>query len=148
MHYQHRFRVQAPLKRVAEFHCSTRVLRQLMPPPLILQLHQFEPLADGSLAEFTIWAGPVPIRWQAEHSEVSDKGFVDTQQKGPFSFWQHTHRFEVIDQNTTDVIDEVEAELGRGLLWWPISLGMWVTLPVLFAYRSWATRRAVERGKQ
>ncbi|KAA3645792.1 MAG: cyclase [Chloroflexi bacterium] len=146
MQYTHRFRVQAPLAGVAEFHGSTDVLRQLMPPPLILQLHQFEPLADGSLAEFTIWAGPLPIRWQAEHSQVSETGFTDTQVKGPFSHWQHRHGFEIVDEHTTDIVDEVEAELGRGPLWWPVSLGMWLTLPILFAYRGWATRRAVERA--
>jgi hypothetical protein len=31
--------------------------------------------------------------------------------------------------------------LGSGLWRWLVSLGMWTTLPILFAYRAWKTRR-------
>jgi ligand-binding SRPBCC domain-containing protein len=125
---------------VAEFHNDTSALRRLSPPPMIVQFNDVEPLAEGSVADFTMWLGPVPIRWVAVHSEVSSAGFVDTQQKGPFKAWRHQHQFHALDEHTTEVIDTIDAEYGN-----LISRFMWLNLPVLFAYRGWRTRQTLEK---
>jgi ligand-binding SRPBCC domain-containing protein len=89
-----------------------------------------------------MWFGPIPIRWRAVHSNVDpNRGFTDTQTAGPFADWQHRHTFTALDENTTLVEDHIQAQPG-GL----VSRVMWLTLPILFAYRAWRTRRAVERG--
>ena len=77
--FRHSFTVDAPLAAVRAFHHDTGVLRQLTPLPIIARVHAFEPLADGSQAEFTLWFGPLPLRWQAVHSDVGPNGFTDTQ---------------------------------------------------------------------
>jgi ligand-binding SRPBCC domain-containing protein len=137
--YQHAFRVNAPLSAVADFHRSTAALRQLSPPPMIVQFHDIEPMGEGSVSDFTLWLGPLPIRWVAVHSDVSDlHGFTDSQRSGPYTSWVHRHTFREIDANTTEVIDEVQAEQGNLL-----SRFMWFNLPILFAYRGWKTRRVV-----
>ena len=137
--YRHTFRVNAPLGAVADFHRSTAALRQLSPPPMIVQFHDIEPMGEGSISDFTLWLGPLPIRWVAVHSDVSDlNGFTDSQQSGPYTSWVHRHTFREIDANTTEVIDEVQAEPGNLL-----SRFMWLNLPILFAYRGWKTRRVV-----
>ena len=140
MNYQHSFTVNAPLSAVADFHKDTRALRLLTPPPLNVQFNNIEPLGEGSMADFTMRAGPISIRWVALHSEVTEQnGFVDTQEKGPFSSWRHSHKFRAIDETTTEVIDEIEAEYGNAL-----SRFMWLNLPVLFAYRSRQTKKILE----
>ena len=52
--FNHSFTVDAPLAAVRAFHHDTGVLRQLTPLPIIARVHAFEPLADGSQAEFTL----------------------------------------------------------------------------------------------
>jgi hypothetical protein len=37
--------------------------------------------------------------------------FVDRQVRGPFRVWVHRHLFTPVDATTTEVIDEVQAEL-------------------------------------
>ena len=70
---------------MAAFHKYTRALRQLTPPPLIVQFNDVGSLGEGSVADFTMWAGPVPVRWAAVHSQVTEQnGFVDTQKRGHF----------------------------------------------------------------
>lgn len=139
--YRHTFTVNASLDAVADFHRSTAALRQLSPPPMIVQFHQIEPMADGSVSDFTMWLGPLPIRWVAVHSDVTPRhGFVDSQQRGPFRSWVHRHTFREIDANRIEVVDEVSAEPGN-----PISWFMWLNLPILFAFRGWKTRRVLER---
>ncbi|MFN2135118.1 MAG: SRPBCC family protein [Candidatus Promineifilaceae bacterium] len=140
MKYEHRFLVTAPLAAVAGFHRDTRALKTLTPPPLMVQFNHIEPLAEGSLADFTLRLGPLAIRWVAVHSEVSLlNGFVDTQKEGPFDFWRHRHTFRAVNDQSSEVIDSIEAAYGG-----PISRFMWLNLPVLFAYRALRTKRALE----
>jgi ligand-binding SRPBCC domain-containing protein len=54
----YRFQVNAPLEAVSFFHRDTRALKKLTPPPVIVRLRRVEPLAEGSVSEFTLWFGP------------------------------------------------------------------------------------------
>ena len=141
--YKHQFIVNAPLTAVSDFHQDSRALRQLSPPPMWVQFHEVEPLGEGSVADFTMWLGPLPIRWTAVHTQVSPHGFTDTQERGPFKQWVHRHSFRDLGDGRTQVIDEIEAEPGNLL-----SRFMWLNLPVLFAYRGWQTRRTLRQGEK
>jgi ligand-binding SRPBCC domain-containing protein len=101
-------------------------------------------LAEDSRANFTIWAGPIPLHWEAVHTNVSDQGFTDTQIKGPYQYWVHSHQFISISPETTEIIDEVSAHYGKGLFWGLVTRLMWLSMPFLFAYRSWRTRKALQ----
>jgi len=146
--FEYEFTVRAPLAAVAQFHHDTRALKRLSPPPLFVQLQRVEPLAEGSVAEFTLWFGPLPLRWQAVHSNVDVlHGFTDVQTRGPLQRWRHTHRFEAVDETaTTRVVEYIEYEHADG---WPGVLTRLLFsepgLRFLFAYRSWVTRRSLER---
>ncbi len=136
------FTVDAPLHRVRAFHHDTSALKILTPPPTIMQIHSIEPLAEGSVSRFTIWAGPIPIRWEATHCDVDEHGFTDVQTDGLMASWRHTHRF--IDQGdmTTLVKEHIEYDhptgpagiLSRLIFGKP-------ALRALFAYRRFQTRR-------
>ena len=106
--FDYKFTVNAPITAVSQFHQDTRILKKLSPPPIFVQIHRFEPLAEASEAEFTLWFGPLPLRWLAVHSNVSTNGFIDTQAKGPLKFWQHTHRFTAVSPQTTEVHEHIE----------------------------------------
>jgi ligand-binding SRPBCC domain-containing protein len=101
-------------------------------------------LAAGSEMAFTMWLGPLPVKWRAYISQLSSKGFTDHQIEGPFGYWIHEHIFVDIDGQHTEVIDEVQAGLKRSAVWAPVGLAMWLGLPLLFAYRGWKTRRTLE----
>lgn len=106
--FDYKFTVNAPLRAVSDFHHDTRILKKLSPPPIFVQIHRFEPLGEGSEAEFTLWFGPLPVRWLAIHSNVSQQGFTDTQARGPLRHWQHTHRFTAVSPDATQVHEHVE----------------------------------------
>jgi ligand-binding SRPBCC domain-containing protein len=143
--FRHRFRVAAPLDDVTAFHRDTRALKFLTPPPVYVQFHHVEPVGENSRSEFTMWVGPVPIRWVALHTEYDPKkGFVDTQVDGPFQRWVHQHSFSAVDEGTTEVSDSIQAELGAHPFWKLVGGFMWISLPLLFTYRAWVTRRRLE----
>jgi ligand-binding SRPBCC domain-containing protein len=140
--FQYQFTVSAPVTAVAQFHKDTTILKKLSPPPIFVQIHAFEPLAEGSKADFTMWFGPLPLRWLAVHSDVDPRhGFTDTQQTGPLAFWQHTHRFTAVDETTTLVTESIQYRHDRGRR--GLLSRLLFNRPglfLLFSYRKWRTR--------
>ena len=105
--FDFRFTVDAPLNAVSDFHFEPGILKTLTPPLMIMQVHRFDPLANGSIGEFTMWMGPIPVRWKAQHSEVSETSFTDTQVAGPMKSWVHCHTFSAIEDRVTEVHEHI-----------------------------------------
>jgi ligand-binding SRPBCC domain-containing protein len=146
MKFEHRFRVRAPVEKVVEFHSSSASMGAITPPPMIVVVHSApQTLKSGDRMDFTLWAGPVPIRWVAAIEDASPAGFTDRQVRGPFASWTHRHSFERVDDRTTDVVDRVEAIAQSHLIWGLIGRLMWAGMPVLFAFRGRRTRALLEK---
>lgn len=142
MRFRHTFIAPASLERVSAFHQDPRLLGRITPPPVVVRLHRAPAvMQDGAEMAFTLWLGPLPVRWLARFEEISSTGFIDRQIQGPFRKWVHHHRFVPLDEGLTEIQDEVEVEIRRHLLWGPVGWGMWLSFPLLFAYRKWRTRR-------
>lgn len=147
MKYIHRFRVNAPLPSVAAFHQQASSMAAITPPPVRVEIHRTpQPLSNGGEMDFSLWFGPLPIHWTASIEDMSEKGFTDRQVRGPFAEWVHRHSFRRIDDQTTEVIDQIEMRIKSQPLWALVGLGFVIGLPGLFAYRGWKTRRLLERG--
>jgi ligand-binding SRPBCC domain-containing protein len=144
MQYERRFRVRAPVERVLAFHEDTAGLRALTPMPMTLHSAPGR-LEAGEEVTFTVWAGPVPLRWEGRVENFSEDGFDDILLSGPFASWRHHHRFHRIRDNLTEVHDLVQAELPDLLsAAYPVAALMWISLPLLFSYRTWQTRQLLE----
>lgn len=149
MNYQHRFRVHAPVQAVADFHSYPDAMAAITPPPIFVQVHQAPPrVVEGQSMDFTMWLGPLPLRWQARFEDVTATGFVDRMVQGPLAAWSHRHSFVPVDDAQTDVVDQLDVAVRRHPVWGPVGLGMSLNLPVLFAYRQWQTRRLLNRQSQ
>ena len=135
----------ATLDALLRFHEDPRTLRRLTPPPLIIQLLRDDrrSLTEGEI-EFTLWFGPVPIRWTARHEPgPTPTSFADTQVSGPLAHWRHEHIFTAVAGGVelTDRITLAHKPNLPGLLTRLAFDG--IALRVLFAYRHWRTRRAL-----
>jgi ligand-binding SRPBCC domain-containing protein len=147
MTYRHAFRVRASLSEVACFHSAPSSMAVITPPPVVVRFQQAPAqMSEGEEIRFTLWMGPLPVRWTARIEALSPTGFTDRQVRGPFRTWVHRHTFLPLDENVTEVRDEVTVALRRHLLWGPVGLLMQLSLPLLFAYRGWKTRRTLEAG--
>jgi len=140
--FEYQFTVNAPLAAVRAFHHDTSTLKKLTPPPTIVQLQRIEPLAEGSVSTFTLWVGPLPLRWKAVHRNVTENGFTDVQAEGPAQKWEHTHTFTAVDPQTTRIHEHVDYEHARGF-WGLVTRFLFAkpNLLVMFAYRKWVTKR-------
>jgi ligand-binding SRPBCC domain-containing protein len=147
MKYRRAFRVRAPLEAVRAFHDRASSLEAITPPPLRVRLHAAPPeLREGARLDFSLALGPLAVRWLAGIEAVSARGFTDRLLAGPFRGWTHRHRFTPLDASATLVEDEIEIQLKLHPVWGPAGMLMYLSLPALFAYRSWRTRRLLEPG--
>ena len=140
-----KFQINAPLRQVAAFHRRSASMAAITPPPILVRVHAApEELNHGDQMAFTLWFGPVPIYWRASIQNASLNGFEDQQIDGPFRKWTHYHRFNALDENTTEVSDEVHLQLETKMPSLLIGLGMLLGMPFLFSYRASKTRQLVE----
>jgi len=147
MDYRHSFTVSAPLEQVWEFHRTSASLGAITPRILLLRnLEAPEILGEGSTMSFTLWLGPLPVRWQARIENISPAGFDDVQVKGPFQIWVHAHRFEALTNGRCLVHDHVHFKLKAHPVWGPVGALMALGLPLLFAFRARTTKSLLRRS--
>ena len=145
MNYRHIFQVHAPLARVSDFHSKSANMPAITPPPLSVHLHHAPAmLGEGDNMDFSLEVGPFSIRWVACIERVSATGFTDRQIHGPFATWVHRHSFNALDNQTTEVVDEITLRPRSHPLWWLVGMGMRASLPFLFAFRASQTRRMLQ----
>ncbi len=101
--YQHprsfvkRLSINVPAKNAFAWHGRPGALERLTPPWSPLQVIR----SSGNIKPFArvlikMPLTPLPFRvnWEAEHTDYEEnRMFRDRQIKGPFAFWEHTHRF-------------------------------------------------------
>lgn len=144
--YRHTFPVNASLAAVAAFHRQSASMGAITPPPVIARMHNApEILGEGDEMAFTLWLGPLPLRWLARIEDVSEHGFLDRQLSGPFAVWDHRHGFAAIAENRTEVTDTITYEFKKQPFWRLVGLGMSLSLPILFGFRGWKTQRLLEK---
>ena len=142
-----RYQVNAPLEAVSFFHHDTRALIKLTPPPVIVRMQRIEPLANSSQSEFTLWFGPLPVRWLAIHTQVDpENGFIDTQARGPMKSWVHTHHWQRVSPDVTLMEERIEFEHLPG------SAGIvtrllfaQVMIKLMLQYRKWIIRHETKK---
>lgn len=143
-HFTTSFTIPAPLFTVSAFHRDTRILKKLTPPPLFVQIHEFGEMKEGMVAKFTMWFGPIPVYWEAVHTNISTYGFTDTQIIGPLQSWRHTHHFTVEGEKQTRIHESIVYEHPAG--WRGLLTRLFFSklgLQGLFLYRKWVTRWGV-----
>lgn len=146
--FDYRFTVNASVEAVRDLHRDTYALKKLTPPPTYVQMKKVEPMAEGSVSQFTLWMGPLPIHWKAIHHDVTDNGFQDEQAEGPAKSWRHTHSFVRITDHQTEIREHIEYEHGSGF-WGVVTRLLFAkaNLYLMFTYRKFATRWFLSRAK-
>jgi ligand-binding SRPBCC domain-containing protein len=111
-----RYRLQAtqflpyPREQIFEFFSDAHQLQTLTPPWLHFVVLTPAPILmrAGTSIDYRLRIRGLPIRWQSCISEWQPPySFVDTQTRGPYREWVHTHAFESADGGTLclDTVD-------------------------------------------
>lgn len=103
-------------------------------------------LSEGACIEYRLHLFGIPFAWQSEIQRWHPpEEFVDTQLRGPYKHWIHTHRFRE-EEGATVVEDEVQYTLPC----WPVGELVYplvrLQLARIFRYRQQAIRRYLLPG--
>jgi hypothetical protein len=95
------------------WHERPGAFERLVPPWERIDLvEQTGGVRDGARVVLRMHAGPLRVRWVAEHEGyAAGREFRDVQVEGPFRAWEHTHRVEPRDDGTSVLEDRVEYAL-------------------------------------
>lgn len=106
------------VKDIFPFFSDERNLEKLTPDYLNFKVlnKSTESIQQGTIINYKLNLHGIPLRWTTliEKWEQDEK-FVDTQIKGPYSIWHHTHEFEDF-ANGTIVRDKIIYKLPLGRL--------------------------------
>lgn len=103
---------------------------------------------EGTLIDYRMKIHGVPIRWKTRIEEwTPPKKFVDTQLKGPYQTWHHTHLFEDLGKGTL-IIDWVRYRLPMAYPGWLVA-GAFVRgdVETIFQYRREVIDQMIAQGE-
>ncbi|MFT7619762.1 MAG: hypothetical protein ACI97A_003419 [Planctomycetota bacterium] len=115
-HFRKTSTIQVTPEALEAWHHAPGAFRRLTPPWERMRIVE-EPaeIADGTRAVIAMKAGPLWTKWIAEHQDCRPgESFTDVQVKGPFAHWEHTHRFQGISADSSELIDEIDYRLPFG----------------------------------
>lgn len=95
--------VPTPLKDIFPFFSDETNLEKITPPWLgfHVQNKSTKTIQEGTLINYKLRIRGVPAVWQSRIEEWRPPhSFVDTQLKGPYGLWHHTHAFEALGGGT------------------------------------------------
>jgi len=108
--------IRRPRDEVFEFFEDATNLARITPPFLGFRILTPPPIrmGEGTLIDYRISLFGVPLRWRTR-IELYEPGvrFVDTQIRGPYRLWRHTHEFTDAPGGTW-MKDRVEYAIGLG----------------------------------
>ena len=106
-----------PLEETFAFFSDAQNLEAITPPWLRFRILEAPARIErGSLLRYRLRLFGIPIGWRTEISQWSPpRSFEDRQLRGPYSLWEHTHRFERVTGGT-EIFDHVRYRIPGGPL--------------------------------
>jgi len=112
-------RVDVPVDAAFAFYGDAVNLEPMTPPWLRFEVITPDPveLGAGALLDYRLRLHGFPIRWQTR-IEIWEPPyrFVDTQARGPYRLWEHTHLFEPDGDGATVIHDRIRYSIPYGPL--------------------------------
>lgn len=110
--------VPCSIEKVFKFFSDAENLERLTPELLKFKIKDMstEKIEEGTLITYSLKIHGVPVHWLTKIENWNPPyGFVDTQLKGPYTLWHHTHTFEKLGEGTL-ISDAVRYRVPMGFV--------------------------------
>lgn len=112
-----------PVEDVFPFFADAHNLEEITPAILGFEVLTPQPIEmrSGLILDYRLRVRGVPIRWRTEILDWNPpRRFVDTQVRGPYRIWHHTHTFEPINGSSRTLCTDIVRYRPRGWLLAPL----------------------------
>lgn len=110
----HQYTLRASVDQVFDFYCNPENVVRMAPPELNLHIIKADsPLCKGARVLFSTKPRliPIEVHWLMEITDFEPgKLFVDQLVRGPFARWKHSHLFQPVEGDKTQIIDTIDFE--------------------------------------
>lgn len=116
---QRRQRVEVSAERAFAVYADSSNLEPMTPPWLHFSVTSPQPIAmgAGTLLDYRLRLHGFPIRWRTRiETWEPPHRFTDTQLRGPYAIWEHTHEFEPVTGGGCEMRDTVRYAIPYGPL--------------------------------
>ena len=142
-----RSKFDLPVSSLFEWHLQEGAFERLNPPWRPLYVVSKEGSIDdgGTVTVKLPFIGNRGIKWKVKHEGyVKDKSFRDVQIKGFFSHWAHQHNFLDLENNKSELEDNIDYKLPLGPVGKSFSKLINNNLTYMFQYRHRITKMDLE----
>ena len=143
--FKHSFVVNSNIEKVWKFYIDIKHLEIITPKQMELEIIN---VTNQVLEQGTeIWLSGKIItksKWHSKITYLKPYEYIDEMLTGPFKKWKHTHKFKKIDNNTTEVVDELEYDLPYGFIGNMFYNYANNKLQKIFEHRKMATKSTLE----
>jgi uncharacterized protein len=110
-------RLAAPVDQVVAFFGRTQNLGAMTPLGMGFAILGEPPdqVREGTTIDYRVKVGRLALRWRTRIDRVDERGFADSQLRGPYRAWYHEHEF-IADGDGTVMTDRVWYALPFGPL--------------------------------
>ena len=113
--FKNSFVVESDIDTVWKFYTDIKHLQIITPKTMALQIVKSQ---DNILQQGTeVWLSAKLVmksKWHSKITYLKPYEYLDEMITGRFKIWKHLHKFNRIDENKTQVIDEIYFELPYG----------------------------------
>jgi ligand-binding SRPBCC domain-containing protein len=107
--FQSKTILNSNIDTVFEFFCKAENLQKLTLPSLNFKILNDLPIEmkKGAFIDYQIKLYGIPVKWKTEITAWNPPfEFEDTQLKGPYKLWRHSHMFKSLGDKTemTDIV--------------------------------------------
>jgi len=113
--FKNSFVIDSDIDTVWKFYTDIKHLQIITPKHMSLQIlkSQHDILQQGT----EVWLSAKLVmksKWHSKITHLKPYEYLDEMITGRFKMWKHLHKFNIIDQKKTQVIDEIYFELPHG----------------------------------